>query len=334
VDRTGAWTQTAALAAQRAYHSAILLWNGKVLVSGGFDYAVGSLAAAEVYDPATRSWALAAARAAHTATLLPNGKLLVTGGFDEISAALYDVGLGFQVSCEPEVTAGSPTLSLGGSLVVSGVRFRGISGASSGSSQDSATDYPLVHLRSLESGQTTFLLSTNWQTNYFASAPVWQFPPGYALVTVFVNGIPSTGSIINISVPVPTPTTLGGAQMLTNGAFQFCFTNSVGALLGVLATTNPALPLSNWTVLGGAAEVAPRQFQFTDAQAANSPARYSTVGNLCYPLYSFFKRIFLNCAIMGGPAWSCSASTPLMARFASSSSVTSIVCFPLMNCWR
>jgi hypothetical protein len=140
--------------------------------------------------------------------------------------------------------------------------------------QDSPTDYPVVQLRSLENGQTSFLLSTHWQTNSFASAPVWGFPPGYALATVFVNGIPSTGSVLNISVPVPTTTSLTSARALTNGTFQFSFTNTVGALFGVLATTNPALPLINWTALGGVTEVAAGQFQFTDPQATNTVQRF------------------------------------------------------------
>jgi hypothetical protein len=91
---------------------------------------------------------------------------------------------------------------------------------------------------------------------------------------VFVNGIPSTGAVVNIRVPVPTTTTLTGAKQLINGTFQFAFTNSVGALFGVLATTNPALSLSNWTVLGGVTEVAPGQFQFADRQATNSARRF------------------------------------------------------------
>ena len=131
-----------------------------------------------------------------------------------------------------------------------------------------------MQLRSVESGQTSFLLSTNWSTNSFSSAPVWGFPPGYTLATVFVNGIPSTGSVLNISVPVPTTTTLTDAKTLTNGSFQFAFTNNAGALFGVLATTNVALPMTNWTVLGGVTEIAPGQFQFTDPQATNSPQRF------------------------------------------------------------
>src|ERR1019366_363070 len=101
-------------------------------------------------------------------------------------------------------------LNLGSSLVVTGTQFRGVSEGSSGNSQDSSADYPLVQLRSLESGQTMFLSSTNWGTNSFISLPVWNFPPGYALATMFVNGIQSTSSIVNISVPIPATTTLTG----------------------------------------------------------------------------------------------------------------------------
>jgi hypothetical protein len=211
--------------------------------------------------------------------LLPNGKVLISGGHDNnssilSSAEVYDVGLGFSASCQPQIASVTSPLSLGTSLALTGSGFRGVSEGSCGNSQDSASDYPLVQLRSLESGQTTFLLSTDWQTNSFTSASVWGFPPGYALATVFVNGIPSTGSVLNVSVPVPTATTLTDAKRLTNGGCQFCFTNSVGALFAVLASTNPVLPLSNWTALGGVTEVAPGQFQFTDPQAANGARRF------------------------------------------------------------
>jgi hypothetical protein len=105
---------------------------------------------------------------------------------------------------------------------------------------------------------------------------VWIFPPGWAMATVFVNGIPSTSSIVNISVPVPTPPTITDAKMLTN-RFQFSFTNSVGAVFGALASTNVSLPLSNWTALGGITEISPGQFQFIDPQATNSAQRFYRV---------------------------------------------------------
>jgi len=276
---------TGALNTARGYHTATLLPNGKVVVAGGGDYNVPFFSSTELYDPAVGTWTvtseLKTARSSHSATLLPDGKVLLAGGFNSSStpyclssAELYDVGLGFSPSWQPQIAAVTSPLSLGGSLALAGSRFRGISGGSSGHSLDSSTDYPLVQLRSLENGQTIFLPSANWSTNSFASAPVNSFPPGYALATVFVNGIPGTSSVINVSVAVPTPAPLTSVKTLTNGSFQFDFTNSIGALLGVLTTTNLSLPLTNCTLLSGVTELSPGQFQFIDLQATNGQRFY------------------------------------------------------------
>ena len=96
------------------------------------------------------------------------------------------------------------------------------------------------------------------------------------LATVFVNGIQSTSRVVNVSVPVPVSAPLDEPVSLTNG-FQFTFTNSVGALFGVLATTNLSLPLTNWTALGGVTEISPGRFQFTDPQATNGGQRFYKV---------------------------------------------------------
>ena len=71
-----------------------------------------------------------------------------------------------------------------------------------------------------------------------------------------------------------TPLYLTDPARLGNGAFQFVFTNTPGASFTVLAATNVTLPLSNWTELGTATEIAPGRFQFTDLQATNSPLRF------------------------------------------------------------
>ena len=75
----------------------------------------------------------------------------------------------------------------------------------------------------------------------------------------------------------PLPSLLTTPTRLANGALQFTFPNSSGTLFSVLATTNPALPFSNWTVLGGVTEISPGQFQFTDPQATNYPQRFYRV---------------------------------------------------------
>ena len=290
---SGTWSYTGTMNDARVVHSATLLPSGKVMVAGGAGTNALStpgiyecLASVELYDPATGTWGMTSelniARNGHSATLLPNGKVLIAGGFNShfsyptdyvSSAELYDAGLGYSNAWQPRITAVTSPANLGGSLVVTGAQFRGVSEGSSGNAQDSSTDYPLVQLRSLESGQTVFLSSTNWGTNSFTSLPVWNFPPGYALATVFVNGIQSTSSIVNISVPIPASTILA-CTAPTNGAFQFCFTNNPGAVFGVLTTTNLSLPLANWTKLGGVTEISPGRFQFIDRQATNGGQRF------------------------------------------------------------
>jgi hypothetical protein len=83
-------------------------------------------------------------------------------------------------------------------LELTGSGFRGVSGGSGGTSQDSPADYPLVQLRNLENAQTLFVQPANWSSNSFVSRPVSNFPAGYTLVTVFVNGIPSTAGIFGV----------------------------------------------------------------------------------------------------------------------------------------
>jgi len=143
--------------------------------------------------------------------LLPNGNVVVAGGLNGSGALSssenYNVGLGFNPSWQPQITSPISPVSPGiSSLVLTGSQFRGVSEGSGGnSSQDSPADYPVVQLLGLGNEQTTFLLSTSWSSNSYTSATVGAFPPGYALVTVFVNGIPSTSGIVNI-LPTIVPT--------------------------------------------------------------------------------------------------------------------------------
>jgi predicted outer membrane repeat protein len=77
-----------------------------------------------------------------------------------------------------------------------------------------------------------------------------------------------------LAATVGTPMLLAGPQKLLNGSFQFSFTNTPGASFSVLTTTNVALPLSNWTVLGTPIEISPGYFQYADLQATNQPRRF------------------------------------------------------------
>lgn len=95
---SGAWTSAGSMGTGRFHHTATLLANGKVLVSGGLGPGEGQLDTAELYDPATNTWSptgsLSFARFGHTALLLLNGKVLVAGGTSSGVAELYDPATG------------------------------------------------------------------------------------------------------------------------------------------------------------------------------------------------------------------------------------------------
>jgi N-acetylneuraminic acid mutarotase len=65
-------------------HTATLLPNGRVLVTGGMKDDGGPLSSAELYDPVTETWSVTASmsvsRSDHAAVLLPDGRVLVAGG--------------------------------------------------------------------------------------------------------------------------------------------------------------------------------------------------------------------------------------------------------------
>jgi N-acetylneuraminic acid mutarotase len=265
---TGNWTETGYLAGTNS--TATLLPSGKVLDD-------------QVYDPASGAWFAAGSRpyvvVVNTATLLTNGTVLYAGGFvsnNNVSVAvteLFDPGLGYSNSWQPQITSFPSPLTPGSGLSVTGAQLRGISEASGGNDcQDSASDYPLLQLRSLVNDQCLFLAITNWSTNSFVSLPVPNFPPGFALATVIVNGIPSPSKMVFVNPVLPTTSIF--FPNIYEDAFYGSFTNLPNFGFSVLAATNLATPAANWSVLGEAPEYAPGQYYFVDSEATNYPTRF------------------------------------------------------------
>ena len=67
------------------------------------------------------------------------------------------------------------------------------------------------------------------------------------------------------------PHLVSPARSTATGTFQFMFTNAPAADFTVLASTNVALPLADWSAIGLMTMDSPGQYQFTDAGTTNYP---------------------------------------------------------------
>src|SRR6266516_3459567 len=80
---SNAWAPTGDMAHGRAGASSVLLYDGRILVTGGVSDS-GVTASAERYSPSVDGFVAAppleTARANHSSTLLPDGRVLVAGG--------------------------------------------------------------------------------------------------------------------------------------------------------------------------------------------------------------------------------------------------------------
>jgi N-acetylneuraminic acid mutarotase len=280
------WTLIGPMLASHSSHSATLLQNGKVLLTEG-----NSGGTCELYDPATGRWLPTASQSVYrtfaTAALLPNGHVLVTGGdngeFE--SAEYYDIGLGFSGSSQPLLASASfmpaPNSNV---LTVTGSNFRGVSEAARGDNQSSPADYPLVQLRNLASEQSIFLPATNWSTNSFNAPPVTNFPPGYAMATVFVNGTPSQSQVLlAFGQTTPATVTLGNLFQTYNGAAEpvTVTTSPPGLAVSVIynGAFNPPTNAGSYIVIAAVTDPAYTGGATNTLVIAPAPASV-TLGNL------------------------------------------------------
>ena len=145
---TDSWTPTAPPEISRAEPTAILLADGRALITGAgverreidnpnaAGYETIPAFAAEIYDPATDSWTPTAPmmefRASHTLTLLPDGRVLAAGGQDprtrdyaiHATTEIYDPATnewtaGIDMS-EPRMSHSATLIPNGGGVFISG----------------------------------------------------------------------------------------------------------------------------------------------------------------------------------------------------------------------
>ncbi|HEX5222611.1 MAG TPA: kelch repeat-containing protein [Verrucomicrobiae bacterium] len=291
----GTWTPTGSMTYSHWDHTATLLPDGRVLVAGGDGGAAGT--SAEIYDPATGTWTGAGdmiySRTAHTATLLPNGQVLMAGGgwyyfgfLTTSTAELYNPTNGTFIETGEMVSTNStfPFLATGRHFHTATLLTNGLVLVTGGD------------------GRAGFVGSATLSSAefYHPDTGVWMAAEGLTVrrtihtATLMANGHVLIAGGVDWSAPYSerarsnaelhstvnaTPPVLTDVQFAA-GAFQFSFTNNPGAGFSVLASTNLALPLSNWTIMGGVTEISSGRFQFRDPNATNFPRRFYQVRSL------------------------------------------------------
>ena len=127
------------------------------------------------------------------------------------------------------------------------------------------------------SSTSTNLLAAN-NITIFPSTLISNLAPTlyhFRAVATNIGGTSVGNDVTFATIAIPPPQL--NNLVLANGQLSFAFTNVAGQNFTVLATTNVALALSNWTVLGPVTEGPSGQFQFIDPQGATNGQRYYRV---------------------------------------------------------
>jgi len=257
----------------RTGHTATLLTNGKVLVTGEVDANGLVLATAELFDPASGNFvstgSLGTMRTGHTATLLNNGKVLLTGGTDRsgvwATAELFDPATGSFASTG-SMTAGrtghTATLLNNGKVLVTG----GASGSTPAAAElfdpTSGSFAPAGSMATARIGHTATLLADgrvlvaggqDMSPTTLATAELFDpasgsFAPAGSMATARIGHtatLLADGRVLAAGGQDMSPTTLATAELFdpTSGSFT-----STGSMT-TTHTGHTATLLSNRNVL-------------------------------------------------------------------------------------
>ncbi len=219
---TNSWSAAGSMVTGRGFIKPILLPDGRVLIAGGWD--TSTLASAELYDPVTNSWSaagsLSTGRLYPSATLLPDGRVLVAGGSGTSSADIYDPGLGFNNAWRPIIASAPSTITLKTAFsAITGSGFRGVGNteASSGGYNSSATNYPLVRIKSAINEEIQWASLQSFTATNYTSGVFSDLTAGPAWMTVIVNGIPSLDKYVVIE-KTTVPVSLGNLSQTYDGS--------------------------------------------------------------------------------------------------------------------
>ncbi len=276
-----AWRATAPMANARIYHTLTMLADGTVLSVGGANTSNQSVITTgvlptEIWHPDTETWTsaapIAASRNYHsTAILLPDGRVMVSGGGHPF---------GMQDAAQFSSQIYSPTyLSQGSRPTISSAPAAATYGSSFSVDTPDAAGITAVNLVSLgadthQIDMNQHFVPLNFTTsggalNVTAPASGTIAPPGYYMLFILKDGVPSVAKMIQVG-PSQAQTAPGTPTNVTatagNGAASVAWT----------APPNGNSPITRYTVTPYVNGVA----QFPTTVSGSPPATVATIDAL------------------------------------------------------
>ena len=238
---TPAWKNTGSMAFARRQLNATVLPDGKVLVTGGssgsgFDNENTPVETSEIWDPATGDFTKLATESTYRgyhsiAILLPDGRVLSAGGNDAgPTAQVFSPPYLFE-GTRPVITSAPKQIAYGSTFAV---------GAPEGSA---ITAVSLIRV-----GTVTHAFNMDQRFMPLSYTPVGGgltavappnaniAPPGYYLLFLLQNDVPSVAAILKVSGAAPKTSTISGQVVTSSGVPLSGATVSDGA--GATTTTD------------------------------------------------------------------------------------------------
>jgi hypothetical protein len=221
---TPAWTFTSSMHYPRRQHNAVILPDGKVFIvggssAGGFDTSTSPVLPTEMWDPATGQFTVMASIAVYrgyhsTALLLADGRVLSAGGnVGGANAQLFSPPYLF-AGTRPSIASAPVSAGYGQTV------FIGTPDAASITEVTLLREASVTHTNNMSQGfQTLSFTATSTGLNVTMPANANLATPGYYMLFILNgSGVPSVGSIIQVSSTVAAVGTVTGKVTNDQGA--------------------------------------------------------------------------------------------------------------------